>query len=351
MISTRITEAFGLRAPIINAGMAMVARPELAAAVANAGGLGMLGVDVLPPEALGAMIHATRAATDGPFGIDMLGPFITDEHVDVAIDRQVDLIVTFWGHPTPEQVRRIKAAGIPFWMQVGSVVEAKNAVGVGAEAIIAQGREAGGHNRSEASTMTLLPAVSRAVTPLPVIAAGGISDGCGLAAALCLGAEAVWCGTRFLASVEADAHPGYKARVLGAGVGDTVVTTLFGPEWPGEPLRALRNAATDEWFGHEAEALAACAGQMAATLTTPAGPVPLPRFSAYLPTTAVDGDLDQLCLTAGESAGNIGALLPAGQIVEEMTREARDILEGLALRRRLTRPLAESRPATPEAAL
>lgn len=330
MLRTRVTDRFGLAIPILNAGMAMVARPALAAAVANAGGLGMLGSDVMPADALGRMMRATRALTERPFGVDVLGPFLTDDHVDVAIAEGAALVVGFWGGPSPTQVDRLRRAGVAFWMQVGSVAEARAAVALGAEAIIVQGAEAGGHNRAEAATMTLLPAVRRAVAPVPVVAAGGIVCGRTMAAALALGAEAVWCGTRFLASEEADAHAGYKQAVVEAGVGDTLRTTLFGPEWPGEPMRVIANAATRAWAGREAEALARHGGETVATLKTPAGEVPLPRFSVHLPTTAVAGDLDQLCLTAGESAGNVEAILPAARIVEDMTRECRDVLAALA---------------------
>jgi NAD(P)H-dependent flavin oxidoreductase YrpB (nitropropane dioxygenase family) len=332
MIDTAITRRFGLRTPILNAGMAVVARPDLAAAVSNAGGLGMIGADVAPPEALRAMIRAVKAKTDRPFGVDMLAPMITDAHLDALAEEGVALCVVFWGAPTRDQVARIRAGGAAFWMQVGSVEEALDAKALGAEAIIVQGLEGGGHNRSVATTFTLLPAVRAAVVPVPVIAAGGVADGAGMAAALALGAEAVWCGTRFLASVEADAHDGYKARVLAAGVGDTLSTTLFGPEMPLQPMRVIRNSATDEWAGREEEAMAATAGQTVATLRTPDGPVPLPRFSVYLPTRDVDGDLDQLCLTAGQSAGGIRDLKPAARIVDEMTREAIEVIADLARR-------------------
>lgn len=330
MIETPLTRAFGLTTPIINAGMAMVARPKLAAAVSNAGGLGMLGVDVMPPETMRDMIRATRAIMNRPFGIDLIAHLVTDEHLDVAIDAEVAVVVTFWGAPTKEQIARLKAAGIAFWMQAGSVAEACEACAQGAEVIIAQGAEAGGHNRAEAATFALLPAIRNAIAPVPVIAAGGIYDGSTMAAALALGAEAVWCGTRFLASDEADAHPAYKARVIAAQVGDTLRTTLFGPEWPDAPTRVIANKATQEWAGREQEALAACAGQTVATLTTPAGEIHLPRFSAYLPSTDVEGDLEQLCLTAGECAGNINSIRPASQIVKEMTAECITQLTRLA---------------------
>ncbi|MEQ9260521.1 MAG: nitronate monooxygenase [Roseovarius sp.] len=330
MIDTAITRRFGLKTLILNAGMAMVARPDLAAAVSNAGGLGMIGADVAPAEGLRAMVRAAKGKTDRPFGVDLLVPMITDAHLDVLAEEAVALCVVFWGNPTRDQVARIKAGGTAFCMQVGSVEEARDAQSLGAEAIIVQGLEGGGHNRSVATTFNLLPAVKAAVAPIPVIAAGGITDGASMAAAMALGAQAVWCGTRFLASHEADAGDGYKARVLDAGVGDTLSTTLFGPEMPLQPMRVIRNAATDEWAGREAEAMEVTAGQTVGTLRTPDGEVPLPRFSVYLPTRDVEGDLDQLCLTAGQSAGKIGTLKPAAQIVEEMTLEAHEAIAALA---------------------
>jgi NAD(P)H-dependent flavin oxidoreductase YrpB (nitropropane dioxygenase family) len=292
----------------------------------------MLGADVTPPEGLTAMIRATRALTRRPFGIDLLGPFITDGHIDAVVDARVALVVSFWGAPTPAQIERLRTAGIAFWMQIGSVEEALAARHLGAETLVVQGSEGGGHNRAVASTMNLLPAVREAVAPIPVVAAGGIVDGRSLAAALALGADAVWCGTRFLASAEADAHPGYQARVLAAGVADTCSTTLFGPEWPDQPMRVIRNGATQRWEGREAEAHRACAGTVAGTLETPEGPLPLPAFSIQLPTRAVTGDLDQLCLTAGESAGRIGKVEAAGTIVRRMTEEAEATLRALAER-------------------
>jgi len=336
MIETQITRRFGLSTPILNAGMAMVARAELAAAVSEAGGLGMLGADVLGPEELRALVRETRALTDRPFGVDLLAPMITDAHLDVLAEEGVALCVIFWGSPTREQVARIKRGGTAFWMQVGSLGEALDAKALGAEGIIVQGLEGGGHNRSVATTFNLLPAIRAVVDPVPVIAAGGITDGASMAAALALGAEAVWCGTRFLASSEADAQEGYQRRVLAAGVADTISTTLFGPEMPLQPMRVIRNGATEEWAGREEEALAATCGETAGILRTPAGRVPLPRFSVHLPTRAVEGDFDQLCLTAGQSAGKIARVLPAARIVAEMSAGACAVLEELA--GRIVRP-------------
>src|SRR3984957_18292993 len=223
MLSTSITRTFGLTTPIVNAGMAMIARPALAAAVCEAGGLGTIGSDINPPDALRNLIRHTKALTKRPFGVDLIGDFVTDEHVSVLIEEQVALAIFFWTLPTPEHVERLKQAGIKVWMQVGRVAEAEQAAGRAPDALIVRGTEAGGHNRAEASTMTLFPRIRRRFPDLPLLAAGGIVDGATMAAALVLGANAVWCGSRFLASQEAEAHDAYKDCVLSADVGDTAI--------------------------------------------------------------------------------------------------------------------------------
>ena len=204
MFSTSITRTFGLTTPIVNAGMAMIARPALAAAVCEAGGLGTIGSDINPPDVLRDLVRQTKALTKRPFGVDLIGDFVTDEHISVLIEEQVALAIFFWTLPTVEHVERLKRAGVKVWMQIGRVAEAEQAVALGADALIVQGAEAGGHNRAEASTMTLFPRIRRRFPGLPLLAAGGIVDGATMAAALVLGADAVWCGSRFLASQEAD---------------------------------------------------------------------------------------------------------------------------------------------------
>lgn len=329
MLTTPLSSRFGMTVPVVCAGMALVAGPALAAAVSNAGGLGVLGGALAPPEGLAAMIAATRALTSRPFGVDVITPFVEDAHIAALVACRPAVVVFFWGTPRAEHLRRLRAAGIDVWVQVGRVAEAHEARAAGVDAIIAQGAEAGGHNRAEAATMTLLPAVIRAVAPLPVLAAGGIVDGAGLVAVLAMGAEAAWCGTRFLASDEAEAHPDYKRAVVEARVGDTARTTLFGPEWPDEPVRALRNAVVREWAGREAETKAAPPATIGTTVIG-GTVVEMPRFSVLLPTPATTGDLDQMCLTAGESAGNIGEVRPAAEIVAAFRREAEAALLRLA---------------------
>ena len=221
---------------------------------------------------------------------------------------------------------RLKSGGVGFWMQIGSVDEARTAAALGAEALIVQGSEAGGHNRSQASLEPLFAAVRAALPDLPLIAAGGIADGEAMAAALSRGAEAVWCGTRFLASHEADAHPGYKARVVAAGQGGTALTTVFGPEWPGQPLRALVNEAVRVSRGRVDAALEEAVGQIIGTTILGGETVPVPRYSALLPTRAFNADLEWACLTAGECAAGITSIEPARAIIENMMAEASRVM-------------------------
>jgi NAD(P)H-dependent flavin oxidoreductase YrpB (nitropropane dioxygenase family) len=177
MFSTSITRTFKLTTPIVNAGMAMIARPALAAAVCEAGGLGTIGSDINPPDVLRDLVRQTKTLTKRSFGVDLIGDFVTDEHVSVLIGEQVALAIFFWTLPTPGHVERLKQAGIKVWMQIGRVAEAEQAAALGADALMVQGAEAGGHNRAEASTMTLFPRIRRRFPGLPLLAAGGIVDG------------------------------------------------------------------------------------------------------------------------------------------------------------------------------
>ena len=330
MFSTSITRTFKLTTPIVNAGMAMIARPALAAAVCEAGGLGTIGSDINPPDVLRDLVRQTKTLTKRPFGVDLIGDFVTDEHVSVLIEEQVALAIFFWTLPTPAHVERLKQAGIKVWMQIGRVAEAEQAAALGADALIVQGAEAGGHNRAEASTMTLFPRIRRRFPGLPLLAAGGIVDGATMAAALVLGADAVWCGSRFLAAQEAEAHDSYKERVLSADVGDTAILSIYGPEWPDQPMRAIVNDGARVALGREAEAIGDAKGQIIGSTVLNGQTIPVPRYSAILPTRDFNGDIEQACLTAGQSAGNIGEILPAGEIIRRMTSEAKAALDRLA---------------------
>src|SRR5262245_27144235 len=322
MLHTLLTRDYGVDHPFISAGMGLLAMPELVAAVSNAGGLGLLGAGSVPPPVVGEMIRAVRTLTSRPFGVNfivdtgaMFGPFTVDEHIDVCLSERVGLVMFHWHLPPSRWIERLHAAGTKVWIQVGSVEEARAAVDAGADALIAQGSEAGGHCRSNAGLVALVPAVIDAVAPRPVFAAGGIADGRGVAAALALGAEAVVVGTRLIASEEAHAHAEYKRRVVAAVLSDVTRTRIFGVEWPDQDRKVLANRVVREWAGRSSGTPPLAAPPRIIGHTSLGGvDYPMPQFSALLPTPETTGDLDEMCLAAGESAALVHAVEPAAKI-------------------------------------
>ena len=320
---TRLSEEYGLAVPVVAAGMAFIARAPLAAAVSAAGGLGTIGASAMPPELLEAEIAAVRAVTDRPFAVNIIPRFAGPELIAVAAG--VPVVTFFWDDPDPAWLETLHDAGTRVWFQVGSPAEAVAAVDAGADAVVAQGIEAGGHNRSVAGTMTLVPAVTDAVA-VPVIAAGGVADGRGLAAVLALGADGALLGTRFIMSAEADAAAAYRERIAAAGVGDTARNNVFGLEFPDATVRGLRTAIVAEYEGRDHPA--PYAGLDPAELpvigaTSMFGQeMPLRRFNGFPPVASATGDFDQMSLLAGETAGLIGDVRPAAEIVAAIAAEA-----------------------------
>jgi nitronate monooxygenase len=232
MLRTSLCDLLGIELPIISAPMGPdISGQELVAAVSGAGGLGTMQAQFHPPHLLREAMHRVRSLTDKPFGVGFVLHFPCEEGVAICIEERVPILWTFWGDPAPI-VGPAHAAGVKVFAQVGSVSGARAAVAAGVHVVVAEGVEAGGHVAGEVSTLTLAPRVVDAVRPVPVVASGGIADGRGLVAALALGAGAAALGTRFLATNEANAHALYKARVLAASEGDTVLTILFGRGWP-----------------------------------------------------------------------------------------------------------------------
>ncbi len=326
MLHTRLCEALGIEVPIVVAPMGLVTGPELAAAVSNAGGLGILSFSGNPPPVLRQQIHQVRELTDKPFGVNLLLHFPVEEHVDVCIDERVPVLSFYWGDPAP-YVGRAHDAGMVVFDQVGSVAAATRSVKAGVDVIVAQGEEAGGHLAGRVATSVLVPRIVDAVAPVPVVAAGGIADARGVVAALALGAEAVQMGTRFLATREARAHPAYKERVLAATEEDTVRTTLFGHGWPNAPHRAIRTPFVEEWLSDEARGSESRPDEPILGHTTIAGrAVPIPRFSTLPPSADVTGDVESMALLAGESAGLVDRIEPAAAVVRELVAGAARII-------------------------
>jgi nitronate monooxygenase len=208
MLRTPLCDQIGIAYPIFSVGMGPVAGPELAAAVSNAGGCGVLGGVFKPAGYLRQEIHRLQTLTDKPFGFNLILPLLEEGQLETCLAERMPLLVLFWGDPTP-YVAEAHRHNTKVFMQVGSVEEATAAADAGVDAIIAQGVEAGGHVKSTTSLSTLVPAVVAAVTPVPVLAAGGIANGRGVVAALSLRAQAVSMGTRFLCSTEAAATQAY----------------------------------------------------------------------------------------------------------------------------------------------
>jgi NAD(P)H-dependent flavin oxidoreductase YrpB (nitropropane dioxygenase family) len=294
-----------------------------------------------PPPVFAERVAQVRALTSRPFGVDFflgnsptLGPTTVDAHIDIAVAEKVDLVVFHFGIPKAEWVGALKGAGIPIWAQVPSVEDAVAALAAGVDALIAQGKEAGGHSKSTTPLNDLLRDIREAVgEAVLVLAAGGIATGADVVAALAHGADGVWVGTRLVASEEAYAHPEYKRRLTESRRQDTVITTLFGPELPCQPYRVLRNQATEDFLDQQEEIcnlppsgppIGSTTLFPGTTFETPG--VPMPKFSALVPTADTAGDFDGMGMPAGESVHHIREIKPAGQIVAEMMAEARGIV-------------------------
>jgi NAD(P)H-dependent flavin oxidoreductase YrpB (nitropropane dioxygenase family) len=324
---TALCDMLGVEHPIIAAPMGPdLSGPELAAAVSNAGGLGILQAQFHPPPRFREEIRRLRALTAKPFGVNLLLQFPVEDQVAVCLQERVPVLSLFWGDPTP-YVARAHSAGVKVFHQVGSVPEAQRAAAAGVDVIVAQGVEAGGHVAGEVSTLALVPRVVDAVAPRPVVAAGGIADARGVVAVLALGAQAAVLGTRFLASAESRAHPHYKQRVLAADEGDTVRTILFGHGWPNAPHRTLRTAFVQQWYGQEGRGQESRPDEPVVGQTVIGGqPMPVLRFMGFPPNSDASGDIDSMDLLAGQGVGLVREVKPAGQIVRELVEEAGQII-------------------------
>ena len=310
----------GLELPVVQAGMGGgIAGPDLAVAVSDAGGLGTLGM--ASPSRMSAQLASARRRTDRPIAVNLLLPFARSAHTAPA--GEADVVVTFWGTPR-------RWSGKPWIHQAGSVGEALAARAAGADAVIVQGVEAGGHVRGTTPALELLEA-ARAALPVdyPVMLAGGIADSDDVARALDAGAAAAVCGTRFLMSVESGASPGYKRRLL---TGDeTVLTELFGVGWPGAH-RVLPNDATRRWLRRNGRGpapvrlanrlsrpLMAHAPESAQAWILRHQAVGVPFFAPVPPTGSVPGHvLETSPLYAGETVSRINDIRGAGSVVREL---------------------------------
>jgi len=315
MITTSFTKLVGAGAPIQLAAMPGVCTPELVAAVADAGGLGMIGAPLMPAPALEATLERLAATTNGVFGVNFLIPFLDPACIPVAA-RRARVVEFFYGDPDADLVARAREFGALVSWQVGSVTEAFAAERAGCDFVVAQGTEAGGHVRGRTSLLPLLSAVLEDVR-VPVVAAGGIATAHDLAAVLGAGAGGARIGTRFVATTESGAHPTYVDALVHAQAGDTVLTEAFSVLWPDAPHRVLRTAvAAAERLTTDVVGETRYAGQTLA----------VERFSVMVPTTGTTGHIEAMALYAGESVGNVHAVRPAAEIVSELVSGAERLL-------------------------
>jgi NAD(P)H-dependent flavin oxidoreductase YrpB (nitropropane dioxygenase family) len=325
---TTLCDMLGIEVPIIQAPMGGAVGPRLAAAVSNAGGLGTLPLSWQDNAELREVIRETKSLTDKPIAVNLILEYSQEERLEVCLQERVPVISFFWGVDA-QLVTRAKAGGAIVMQTVGSVEEAQHAVRCGVDIIVAQGWEAGGHVRGGVTTMALVPAVVDAVSPLPVVAAGGIADGRGLAAVYALGAAGAWIGTRFLMSPEATIHPHYRARLVKASENDTVyLEDLFDVGWPNAPHRVLRNKTVDNWeaAGRPRAGKRPGEGDIIATSKSIG---PLVRYGCETLSEDTEGDIDAISLWAGQGVGLVKKLQPAADIVREIHDEASVILKRL----------------------
>jgi len=319
VLRTSFTELVGCQVPIQQAGMGGVATPELAAAVADAGGLGMVSMVFVPAAEVEVTLGALAKRTGGTVGLNVLMPFLDREVVEVAASR-VRVVEFFYADPDPVLVSLVHGGGALAAWQVGSLAEARAAVEAGCDFVVVQGTEAGGHVRGQLSLLPLLESVLGAVD-VPVVAAGGIATARGVAAVLAAGAAGARLGTRFVATREADAHPAYVEALLRASASDTVLTTTFSGMWPDAPHRVLRSCV---------EAAEAAPDGAVAQMSFGTKQVPVPRFAVPCPTRDTTGAIEAMALYAGESAGAVTEVMAAADVVRELAEGAERLLRAAA---------------------
>jgi NAD(P)H-dependent flavin oxidoreductase YrpB (nitropropane dioxygenase family) len=309
-------QRLGISRPVFQAPIGGIASAELAAAVSDVGGVGHLACTWRSPEQLRDLFRRMESLTARPYGANFVLDFPIEDKLAAALECKVRIVSFFWGDAS-RYVAQVQAAGALAVQVVGSIAEARIAARAGFDLVVAQGHEAGGHVRGGLGLMALLPQVVDAVAPVPVLAAGGIADRRGVAAAMALGAVGVWVGTRFLTAEEANIHPVYSNCVLASSGDDTVYSQLFDIGWPYAPHRSLRNSTVARWeaAGRPCARAHLGEGDIVAERADGSG---VPRYHFNSPTRDMTGDVEAMALYAGECVGLVRSRLRAASIVEEL---------------------------------
>ena len=327
MLTTRFCELFDIEYPIVCAGMGGVALANLAAAVSEAGGLGTIALAGFSPEGIHNQIAAARRITQKPIVVNLLIPFFRAGIFEALASEPISAVTLFWGDPA-EHIPACKLLGLKVIWQCGSADEALAAKRAGADAIIAQGFEAGGHVRGVVTTFALVPEVRDAIGDLPMLAAGGVSDGRGLAAAIALGADGAVFGTRFVATPESGAHREYKGAILSAHASDTLHTKLYDVGWPDAAHRVIRTPLVDAWerAGRPEPGNRPHEGETTGRMNRTDFDVPIVNYSVMAPSESIEGDISGLAFYAGHSVSMVKTIEPAGEVVRKIAREAADAI-------------------------
>jgi nitronate monooxygenase len=323
---TELCRALGTSLPIVQAPVGSATTVELAAAVSQAGALGSLAMSWRGTDQIRAMLRRLRSLTGRPYAVNLVLEWDMHDRLAACLAEGARIVSLFWGDPRP-YVPEVHAAGGRVMHTVGSAEEARQAVDAGVDVIVAQGWEAGGHVRGQVTTMALVPAVVDAAGEVPVIAAGGIADGRGIAAALALGAAGAMLGTGFLVAEEADTHRVYRDALCRAGSADAAHMLLFEGGWPNAPHRALASATYRRWrdAGSPPAGCRPDEGQQVATRDG----IPLTRYGDDIPTIDTEGSVGELAMYAGQSVGLVTGVEPAQRIVHRLDQQTRDVLAGL----------------------
>jgi nitronate monooxygenase len=331
-LRTPLCDLLGCDVPILLAGMGGVSRWELAAAVAEAGGFAMLGMVREDPALIESEVKALRAATSRRFAVNVIpaatDPGLLDRQIGLCLDLGVTDFTFFWD-VMPAVVARVKKRGCLVLHQVGTPAAARQAAEAGADVLIAQGVEAGGHVHGRTGTLALVEDIAGR-HKLPVVATGGIATGAGLVAALALGAQGIQCGTAFLATTESFAHDYHKRRVVEATAADTVLTDIFVLNWPAHAaVRVIGNSVTAKLgfdvLGHDPE-------RLPREIIAHEGERPLYRYSTDSPLRVTTGDLEAMALFAGQGVSAISDIVPAGVRLRRIMAEAEACLGRLSRR-------------------
>lgn len=332
---TRLTDLMGIELPLLGAGTGSIASAALAAAVTNAGGLGMTGAAGDPPEAVIARLREIRRLTAGPVGVNVILAFQGPDAIAAILDEGIDVLATGFGDPAAA-IALAHARGALVLHRCETPAEAERAAAAGADALVAQGSDSGGHTGT-VPTLPLVPQVVDAAPGLPVVAAGGIADGRGLVAALALGADGAMLGTRLVASRESGAHEAYKDAVVRAAPADCVLTDVFELGWPGMPERVLRNATVDAWETEPEPRVRPVDRPVEVIGRRPlpdGGSLDIPRWWVDTPHAGDEGAVEEMALYAGPAAGLVREVLPAVEIVRRIAAEAEEAWSRLGSRRR-----------------